>query len=146
MRMCTSFSQRLLFVVCLCVLASTLAQSALPTQSTPAPIKRPANAQSKPPATVTPKATAATKPPDGAAKPPAGKTAAVKTTPTPTPKPGVLPVGTQDPKPELTAEQLLEQGKVQYKAGKFPQALAKFEAALKVEPERDDALGLAADL
>ncbi len=52
----------------------------------------------------------------------------------------------QEPKPEVSAEQLIEQGKAQYKAGKFPQALAKFEAALKLEPERDDALGLAADL
>jgi tetratricopeptide (TPR) repeat protein len=45
----------------------------------------------------------------------------------------------------LTPEQLLAQGKAQYKAGKLAQALSKFEAALKLLPNHDEALGLAAE-
>jgi tetratricopeptide (TPR) repeat protein len=40
--------------------------------------------------------------------------------------------------------ELIEQGKVLYRSQRFKQALAKFEAALKLEPENDEALGLAA--
>src|SRR5262245_66603280 len=40
--------------------------------------------------------------------------------------------------------QLIEQGKAQYRAQRLKPALAKFEAALKLEPENDEALSLAA--
>jgi TonB family protein len=119
------------------------------SQSAAAPVKRTVGTQSKPPASTTTKPPTLSKPATSTTKAPPvaqGKTAATKVTPTPTPKPGMTPSGVQDPKPEVTAEQLIEQGKTLYKASKFPQALAKFEAALKLEPERDDALGLAADL
>lgn len=145
MRVSISFFQWLLLVLCFCTVCSATLQS----QSAPAPLKRPAVTQRKPPATATTKSAATTKPPTGTAKPTAsgpGKAAAVKAAPTPTPKPDATTTATQDIKPEIGAEQLLEQGKALYKTGKFPQALVKFEAALKVEPERDDALGLAADL
>ncbi len=143
--MCTSFSQRLLLVLCLGFFAGAPPVLAWQSQSTPAPVKRPVATQGKPPVT----APVTAKPPVSTAKPATAvpnKTAAVKATPTPTPKPGALPAAVQEPKPEISAEQLIGQGKTQYKAGKFPQALAKFEAALKVEPERDEALGLAADV
>lgn len=116
------------------------------SSSTSAPVKRPAGTQSKPPATPATKPSLATTPAAKTVPNASDKTAAVKATPTATQKPGAPPTGLQEPKPEVTADQLLEQGKAQYKASKFPQALAKFEAALKLEPERDDALGLAADL
>lgn len=48
------------------------------------------------------------------------------------------------PTSKASVEQLIEQGKVHYRAARFPQALAKFEAALKVDPSHDEALGLAA--
>lgn len=146
--MCKSFSQWLLLVLCFGILECTATALPWQSQSAPAPLKRPVGTQSKPPATTTTKTPVATKPATSTTSASAaqGKPAAVKVTPTPTPKPGATPAGVPDPKPDVTAEQLLEQGKALYKASKFPQALAKFEAALKLEPERDDALGLAADL
>lgn len=144
MRLSLFFFQQLLCGLCLSAVCGATSQG----QSTPAPVKRPVGTQGKPPVTSTTKSPVRTNPATGPAKSAAGKPAAVKTTPTPTPAPksGGLPANLQEPKPEISAEQLLEQGKAQYKAGKFPQAMAKFEAALKLEPERDDALGLAADL
>jgi len=70
-----------------------------------------------------------------------------------TPKPAPTPVGkteAKNPPPasnvksEPSAAQLIEQGKALYRAQRFKPALAKFEAALKLEPENDEALGLAA--
>jgi tetratricopeptide (TPR) repeat protein len=46
--------------------------------------------------------------------------------------------------PKASASDLVNQGKVHYRAARFPQALAKFEAAIKLEPQHDEALGLAA--
>ncbi|HEY8460819.1 MAG TPA: hypothetical protein VIM99_10590, partial [Blastocatellia bacterium] len=43
-----------------------------------------------------------------------------------------------------TAAQLVEQGKAHYRAQHFKPALAKFEAALKLDPDNDEALSLAA--
>lgn len=43
-----------------------------------------------------------------------------------------------------TAAELVIQGKALYRAARFKQALAKFEAALKLEAQHDEALGLAA--
>src|SRR5262249_22757442 len=40
--------------------------------------------------------------------------------------------------------ELIEQGKTHYRAQRFKPALAKFEAALNLEPKNDEALGLAA--
>lgn len=53
-------------------------------------------------------------------------------------------VTTQDQKPESTASQLIDKGKIYYRSAKFQLALEKFEEALKHEPENDEALGLAA--
>lgn len=64
------------------------------------------------------------------AQSPAKKTDATSPTPTPTPEP--------------TAVDLITQGKTLYRSQRFKQALAKFESALKQEPENDEALGLAA--
>jgi len=50
----------------------------------------------------------------------------------------------QEKKTEKTAEQLITRGKGHYRAAKFQLALDQFEAALKIEPENDEALGLAA--
>jgi len=47
-------------------------------------------------------------------------------------------------KPAPSVAQLIEQGKSLYRTQKFKPALAKFEAALKLAPENDEALGLAA--
>jgi tetratricopeptide (TPR) repeat protein len=47
-------------------------------------------------------------------------------------------------KSDLSAAQLIEQGKALYRAQRLKPALAKFEAALKLEPENDEALSLAA--
>jgi tetratricopeptide (TPR) repeat protein len=47
-------------------------------------------------------------------------------------------------KTDQSAAQLIEQGKSLYRAQRFKPALAKFEAALKLEPENDEALSLAA--
>jgi tetratricopeptide (TPR) repeat protein len=61
---------------------------------------------------------------------------APKSTPkgTPTPTPSATPVSIND---------LIAQGKTHYLARRYKQALAKFEAALKTEPNHDEALGLA---
>jgi tetratricopeptide (TPR) repeat protein len=59
----------------------------------------------------------------------ANKPEAAAQTPTPTP---------------VTAASLVTQGKALYRTARFKQALAKFEAALKLEPQHDEALGLAA--
>ncbi|MFN0110480.1 MAG: TonB family protein [Blastocatellia bacterium] len=45
----------------------------------------------------------------------------------------------------LPAAELVTQGKALYRTAKFKLALAKFEAALKKEPDNDEALGLAAE-
>jgi len=69
------------------------------------------------------------------------------------PKPAATPVKKNDAnsspaavgaKPDPSVSDLIEQGKSLYRAQRFKPALAKFEAALKLEPENDDALGLAA--
>jgi hypothetical protein len=48
-------------------------------------------------------------------------------------------------KPEIPVADLIAQGKTLYRTAKFRPALTKFEAALKQEPENDEALGLAAE-
>ncbi|HMV82684.1 MAG TPA: energy transducer TonB [Blastocatellia bacterium] len=48
-------------------------------------------------------------------------------------------------KPEVPVADLIAQGKTLYRTAKFRPALTKFEAALKQEPENDEALGLAAE-
>jgi len=52
--------------------------------------------------------------------------------------------GTQTQKTESAASQLITRGKSYYRAAKFQLALEKFEEALKLEPENDEAMGLAA--
>lgn len=47
-------------------------------------------------------------------------------------------------KSDPSVAELIEQGKAYYRAQRFKPALAKFEAALKLEPDNDEALGLAA--
>ena len=54
------------------------------------------------------------------------------------------PVPSPSTTPKASPADLVEQGKVHYRAARFPQALAKFEAAIKLEPQHDEALGLAA--
>ncbi|MBO0859801.1 MAG: energy transducer TonB [Chloracidobacterium sp.] len=60
----------------------------------------------------------------------------------------VLPVMAQKPvsgaKTNLSAAQLVEQGKTLYRDQHFKLALARFESALKSEPDNDEALSLAA--
>src|SRR5262249_61814478 len=46
--------------------------------------------------------------------------------------------------PTPSMAELIEQGKTHYRAQRFKPALAKFEAALNLEPRNDEALGLAA--
>jgi hypothetical protein len=70
-------------------------------------------------------------------------------TQSPPPKPTPSPAKKTDaasptPTPEPTAVDLIAQGKTLYRSQRFKQALAKFESALKQEPENDEALGLAA--
>src|SRR5689334_2627824 len=48
-------------------------------------------------------------------------------------------------KQEASAADLIAQGKALFRTAKLAQALAKFEAALKLEPDNDEALGLAAE-
>lgn len=55
-------------------------------------------------------------------------------------EPGAAPPA----KPQPTAGDLIAQGKRLYQGRKFAPALAKFEAALKLEPTNDEGLGLAA--
>lgn len=78
------------------------------------------------------------------------------TRPTATPQPRQAPVPKPPPskKPDsaapsqapapATAAELIAQGKTLYRAAKFRPALIKFEAALRLEPGNDEALGLAA--
>src|ERR1700741_2385044 len=47
-------------------------------------------------------------------------------------------------KSNLSVAQLIAQGKALYRAQRLKPALAKFEAALKLDPENDEALSLAA--
>ncbi len=47
-------------------------------------------------------------------------------------------------RPDQSVAELIEQGKALYRSQRFKLALAKFEAALKLEPDNDEALGLAA--
>lgn len=51
---------------------------------------------------------------------------------------------TQTPVSQARVDELINQGKVHYKAARLKQALAKFEDALEAEPNQDEALGLAA--
>jgi hypothetical protein len=58
------------------------------------------------------------------------------------------PAASQTPsqdKPEASAADLIAQGKTFFRTVKLRQALVKFEAALKQEPDNDEALGLAAE-
>ncbi|MBL8186900.1 MAG: TonB family protein [Acidobacteria bacterium] len=48
-------------------------------------------------------------------------------------------------KSDLPASELVAQGKALYRTARFKLAMAKFEAALKQEPDNDEALGLAAE-
>lgn len=48
-------------------------------------------------------------------------------------------------KSDLPASELVAQGKALYRTARFKLAMAKFEAALKLEPDNDEALGLAAE-
>ena len=68
------------------------------------------------------------------------------TTQTSTTKPAANPAQTQPPgaKPEPGVAELIAQGKTHYRAARFKQAMVQFEAALKQEPQNDEALGLAA--
>jgi tetratricopeptide (TPR) repeat protein len=52
---------------------------------------------------------------------------------------------TSQDKPEASAADLIAQGKALFRTVKLRQALVKFEAALKQEPDNDEALGLAAE-
>ena len=79
------------------------------------------------------------------AKKPKPATTGIRPAPTPVPKAQTPASPTQDDKPQLSAAQLVEQGKALYKKASFPQALTKFEAALKAEPDRDEALFFAAE-
>jgi tetratricopeptide (TPR) repeat protein len=65
---------------------------------------------------------------------------------TQTPAPKTVTKGSPSPTPSATPVQikdLIAQGKTHYLASRYKQALAKFEAALKTEPNHDEALGLA---
>ncbi len=65
--------------------------------------------------------------------------------PKPTPSPAKkADAASPTPTPEPAAVDLIAQGKTLYRSQRFKQALAKFESALKQEPENDEALGLAA--
>jgi tetratricopeptide (TPR) repeat protein len=116
-------SQFLLLMNCCGVALQATAQQSKPTP-TPAAVKRSAATTTKPVRASNP-----------ASEVPAATGNAVQGKP-----------AQAEPKTEIGAEQLITQGKALLKTNKHPQALAKFEAALKLEPERDDALGLAADL
>ncbi len=78
-------------------------------------------------------------------KPVKPATTGIRPAPTPAPKAQTPATPTPDAKPELSAAQLIAQGKALYQKANFPQALTKFEAALKAEPERDEALFFAAE-
>jgi TonB family protein len=117
-----------------CCAALTATGWAQQSKPTPAPTKRPAVTSSQSTTGPTTK--------------PASKPATTKPAPTPTSKPksdAAANTPKQTAKPTGTLDQLLEQGKAFYKTGNFLQALAKFEAALKIEEEHDETLALAAD-
>nr|MDQ3013712.1 hypothetical protein [Acidobacteriota bacterium] len=63
---------------------------------------------------------------------------------TPSAKPAASQTALQD-KQETPAADLIAQGKALFRTVKLRQALVKFEAALKQEPDNDEALGLAAE-
>ncbi len=50
----------------------------------------------------------------------------------------------QEQKQDLTATGLIQQGKLFYRSVRLKEAFEKFESALKLEPDNDEALGLAA--
>ena len=58
---------------------------------------------------------------------------------------GNVPAVSQDAALEGSVPDLITQGKLLYRSARFKLALAKFESALKQEPENDEALGLAAE-
>jgi len=97
-------------------------------------IQAAASAQSAPAAP--PKKPASTKPVAGQATKPA---------PTGKAQSNAVQPAADAPKPQLTAKDYLEQGKQLSRAQKLRPALAKFNEALKLEPESDEALGLAAN-
>jgi TonB family protein len=68
-----------------------------------------------------------------------------KVAPTPAPKAQAPVTQLPDDKPQVSAADLMTQGKALYQKANFPQALTKFEAALKAEPDRDEALFFAAE-
>lgn len=55
------------------------------------------------------------------------------------------PVKVEQEKSDLPAAELIAQGKALYRTARFKQAMAKFDAALKQEPDNDEALGLAGE-
>jgi tetratricopeptide (TPR) repeat protein len=62
----------------------------------------------------------------------------------PSPAPATIAQPPAENKPPVTTKELIEQGKKLYVTAKYKPALQKFEAALKLEPQHDEALGLAA--
>ncbi len=58
--------------------------------------------------------------------------------------PTPAPVTTPPPAPVITAQSEMTQGVALYKKGKFDLAVKKFQAAVKLEPNNDEALGYAA--
>ncbi len=64
--------------------------------------------------------------------------------PVPPPTAQGLPSTTPPPAPVITAQSEMTQGVALYKKGKFDLAAKKFQAAVKLEPSNDDALGYAA--
>lgn len=74
----------------------------------------------------------------------AGRPRQVKPTPTPTPKATTGTSTSPTAGKQVPAADLIAQGKTHYRAGRYKQALTRFEAALKAEPDHDEALGLAA--
>lgn len=87
-------------------------------------------------------------PPKSTAQKPAGTTA-TKPAVTPAKKSDAnastaAPIATAASQTDASPTELISQGKQLYRTAKFKPALAKFEAALKLEPDNDEALGLAA--
>lgn len=64
--------------------------------------------------------------------------------PIPAPTAQATPSITPPPAPVITAQSEMTQGVALYKKGKFDLAARKFQAAVKLEPSNDDALGYAA--
>ncbi len=81
-------------------------------------------------------------------KSPGPKTSVLKPTQTPatsaTRRKEAAPAESQQSKPAPSPAELIDQGKSYYRSIRFKQALAKFEDALKIDPDNDEALGLAA--